>query len=359
MKIRLFKFVSILFLIFAIIALYSKTDLGKSTAYAVGDLTINWGVPSGNPIFTIANMLPGDMQTHSVLVTNNAETSRPVGVGGIKTSETNNFANVLDFVISDGSSDLYGGTLGTKTLAQFFIDSAGPSGIPLSTLNPGQSVTYTFKVTFDSSAGNPYQGSSIVFDLKIGISFELPEDCLNIEFSASPIFGTQGNDHINGTNGNDIIIGFEGNDILNGTNGNDCVIGNQGNDRLDGSNGNDVLVGGSGNDRLDASNGNDKIFGNAGDDEIRGSNGDDQIFAGAGNDLINGSNGNDQLFGEDGNDSINGVNGQDTIVGGEGNDNMLGGADNDNLTGGPGTDFANGGPNTDTCSAETEINCEL
>ena len=46
---------------------------------------------------------------------------------------------------------LYGGTLGTKTLSQFFIDSAGPDGIFLLDLASASSVTLDFKIDFPVS----------------------------------------------------------------------------------------------------------------------------------------------------------------------------------------------------------------
>ena len=90
----------------------------SSTAYAVGDLSIDWGVPTSNPIFVVNNMLPGDTEQESVDITNVGIVSRTVAVRGEKTSETLNFATVLDFVILDGVTPVYGtgSATGTKTL---------------------------------------------------------------------------------------------------------------------------------------------------------------------------------------------------------------------------------------------------
>src|SRR3989344_8095570 len=110
-----------------------------NTVQAVGDLNVNWGVPDGQPIFVVSGMMPGDVESRSVDVTNNASTARPVGVRGVKTSETGDLSTVLDFVISEGAADLYGGTspTGPKTLADFFTESDPINGIPLSVLGPG------------------------------------------------------------------------------------------------------------------------------------------------------------------------------------------------------------------------------
>jgi Ca2+-binding RTX toxin-like protein len=315
--------------------------LAPSTVYAVGDLAVNWGVAEGNPIFTINNMAPGQVETRSVIVTNNAVSVRPVGVRGVQTSETGGLPSVLDIAISESGTDIYGGTAGTKTLAQFFIDSSGPDGIFLSDLGVSQTKTITFKVTFNQSAGNQYQAKNVVFDLKIGISIPLPEQCDNIQFNPQPIFGTQGRDVLNGTDGNDLIIALEGNDVINAEAGDDCIIAGDGNDIVHGQNGSDVIFGGEGNDTIDGDNGNDYIDGGVGDDKIKGNNGNDTILAGQGNDEVDGENDNDIIQGNDGNDDLRGGNG------------------NDSLIGGLGTDKARGDNGQDTCDAESEQSCEL
>lgn len=284
----------------------SDVFLPIGTAFAVGDLTIDWGVPAGNPIFTETNFAPGDAETHNVLVTNSASTARPLAVRGIKT-DGNGISTELALVISSGASDVYGGTSGTgpKTVADFFTDSADVSGIPLLTLAPGANATLTFTVTFDPTAGNTLQQDSVTFDIKIGIGFDLPTQCEALTFTNDPIFGTAGKDNIRGTNGNDLVIAFEGNDNIRTGNGDDCVIGGPGSDNIRGGNGQDVIRGGAGGDNL------------------RGENGNDVIEGEAGNDLMQGDNGNDQLGG------------------------------------GPGSDQANGGRGVDTCEAESRQACEL
>ena len=45
---------------------------GNNTTYAAGDLNITWdGVPDGDPIFVVSNMLPGDAENRDVDVENN------------------------------------------------------------------------------------------------------------------------------------------------------------------------------------------------------------------------------------------------------------------------------------------------
>lgn len=245
-----------------------------ATAQTVGDLTVDWGVPSGNPIFSISNMFPGQTETRTVVISNNATNGRPVAIRSVKTSETGNLSTVMDFEIKDGSNVLY-----TNTLNNFFNDGSEINGIGLFILSPNQSKTITFTGKFKTDADNNFQNTSVVFDLIIGTAFDIPQECKNIKFSGSPIFGTEKKDKLKGTNNNDLIISFEGDDNIDASNGNDCIVGGAGNDKLDGSNGNDIIFGAEGDDNLDGSNGNDKLFGEGGNDNAKGSNGIDTCEA--------------------------------------------------------------------------------
>lgn len=362
MKIKL-KLIKIFVISLALALAYnlaSPAFVSNQTAFAAGDLTIDWGVQTGEPIFTVTGMMPGDVESRPVEVTNNASVARPVGVRGIPTNDLDGMSQVVDFVISENGTDLYGGTIGAKTLAQFFIDSAGPDGLPLSTLAPSATTTYTFTATFDINADNTYQGAIVVFDLQIGISISVPQECLDAGIVIENIiFGTVNDDNITGTNKNDLIFGLEGDDKINGSNGNDCIVGGPDNDKLNGSNGKDVVLGQEGDDVVDGSNGVDLSYGGPGSDKMNGTNGVDNMFAGEGDDTVNASNGNDYVIAGPGNDTIDAGNGVDYVEGNEGDDDMKGRNGNDILLGGPDTDKADGGLGTDTCQAETLISCEL
>jgi len=322
MKTRILKiFIPTLIIIFA--SVYGLThDLTPSTAFAVGDLTVNWGVPEGNPIFVVTDAAPGAIEQRNVAITNNAPSSRQVAVRAVQSSENpSNFSDELTIEILDGVTPLYSGTL-----TQFFTDSGGVNGIFLFNPSSGASKNITFKVTFDTAAGNDFQNAQIVFDLKIGISFDLPSECQNINLSGnggSPIFGTAGVDNLTGTPGNDLIVALEGNDKVEGNSGDDCIIGGLGNDRLNGNLGKDVILGGDG------------------DDDLTGNNEDDYLDGGAGK------------------DNLKGENGQDNLKGGSGSDNLDGGNDNDSLDGGPDQDGGVGGNGIDSCiNLESKKSCE-
>ena len=348
MKKKLVKFRRIGFLVLALVVIVAVVMIYQnahpSTVKAVGDLNVDWGVgvPEEGPIFVVNNILPGDGESRTVSVKNDGGVVRPVGVRGVKTSETGSLATVLDLVISEGGTPLYGGTspTGPKTLEEFFTESAGINGIFLSNLNPSASTNYTFKVTFDPAAGNPFQGKEIIFDLVIGITVEVPAECSGIDFSGPPIYGTSGTDHLVGTPGNDLIFGFEGSDSINGNNGDDCLVGGDQSDSLKGNNGDDVLLGQGGTDSLKGNNGNDNLYGGEGTDGLEGGEGSDYLDGGTEGDSLKGGAGNDTLFGREGDDSLKG---------GEGDDNLDGGPGVDSLKGEDGTDTCLNGESTKTC----------
>ncbi len=138
------------------------------------DLIFDLGVPSGQPIFVIDNTLPGDSETRTIKITNNDTTPHLVKVRSQKTSETKNFSQILQITIKANTTDIFGGSTGTKTVSQFFNASDGPNGMNLTTINPGQTVNYIFTVFFPPSADNAYQKASIVFDLIFGSNHNPP-----------------------------------------------------------------------------------------------------------------------------------------------------------------------------------------
>lgn len=355
------KIVKLLFLIVLISSLVHFSGgisnfLKPSTAYAVGDLTVNWDVAEGDPIFEVNNFAPGQEEIRVVEVVNDASFPRQVAIRGVQTDLTDSFDQALEITILDGANVLYG----PVTLEQFFVASTLPNFVDLLEQAPSETKNYTIKVKFLESAGNEFQNQEIVFDLVIGIDDSpVPDECQNITFNGATIFGTAGNDRITGTTKSDLIFGLEGNDRVIGLGGNDCIVGGIGNDELRGETGNDIISGNEGVDLLIGAVGNDTIFGGDGNDEIRGENNSDSIDAGAGDDNVTGGNDNDFIAGGIGNDNLKAENGNDQVVGGAGNDVLDGGAGNDTLTGGTETDSANGQAGTDICDAETEIRCEF
>ncbi len=154
-----------------IIFLFSSTP-----ALAQGVLDVGFGDPpvgTLDPVFTVQNMLPGDNEDRDIIVRNTGSSTIPVILYSQKTEEEipnwpntpdgNEFSKILEVTLNDGTSDIYGGTAGTKTLDQFFTDSE--NGMSLGSLNPNEEITYNMNVFFPHSAGNEYQLAKVVFDL--------------------------------------------------------------------------------------------------------------------------------------------------------------------------------------------------
>ena len=336
-------FIYILAVAVIIAVINIQQNAQPTTVRAIGDLSVNFGVPEGEPIFVINNMLPADTESREAVVTNGGSEPQMIMVKGVKQTETGNISTVLRFVINENGTDLYGGSsaTGPKHLSDFFAETAS-NEIPLSILGSKGTTTYTFTVTFDPETGNPFQGKQVIFDLIIGTAGEVPAECAAIKFDGEPIYGTSGGDSLNGTPDNDLIFGFEGGDSINGNNGDDCIVGGSGNDSLRGNNGNDV------------------ILGQGGSDSIKGNNGDDRLYGGEGSDGLEGEEGNDYLDGGTGSDSLKGGNGNDTMFGREGSDGLKGGAGDDYLDGGPDSDSLKGEDGIDTClNGESVKTCEL
>ena len=332
-----------------------------SLAQAVGDLKVNWGVPEGNPIFVLENMAPGKTITRTVSVTNTATLTRYVGIRGRKTEGTGQLENAIGLTLRQGNTDIYGGSsnTGPRTLKQFFEESSTAVGIPLSLLPGKQSTSYTMVATFLPTSGNEYQNTRVKFNLIIGLTVKIPPECKMTLDIFRVMYGTEKNDRINGTQGNDLIISLEGNDRVTGNGGEDCIVGGLGTDTLEGGPNDDVLFGNDGNDILKGGANDDTVFGGFGNDNLYGEHGDDTLNGQEGADNIWGGDHDDIISGGDGNDIARGENGNDTLSGNLGDDTLMGGNNEDILTGNEGRDTLNGEKGTDRCDGETELNCEF
>ena len=161
------------------------------------------------------------------------------------------------------------------------------------------------------------------------------------------LLGLAGDDTLDGGDGNDTLIGGDGDDALIGGDGCDLLIGGIGDDALYGGDHSDVLIGGTGDDKLDGGKGADHLFGGAGDDLLKGGKGDDLLVGGIGGDKLHGGKGHDLLFGGAGDDLLKGGKGHDLLTGGLGRDKLHGGKGHDLLFGGAGDDLLKGGKGRD------------
>jgi Ca2+-binding RTX toxin-like protein len=139
------------------------------------------------------------------------------------------------------------------------------------------------------------------------------------------------------------VTGTNGNDLLEGTPGDDVICGLGGNDRLAPGAGQDIVRGGPGTNTLDL-----RQAEHAATVDLRAGtatgNGTDALFditnvqGSAFNDVLKGDPFRNVLSGNDGDDDILGFSGDDTLLGGAGNDYFRAGKDDDDVVGEDGSD---------------------
>ncbi len=180
------------------------------------------------------------------------------------------------------------------------------------------------------------------------------------------IFGSRGDDTLQGDAGDNDIRGHDGDDTIRGGFGDDTLDGDRGTDTVSYSDitggGVDVnletgtATGAGGNDTLrdfenaEGSNQDDTLTGDGGNNVLSGLDGDDTINAGAGNDTVYGGAGSDTIDGGAGRDTIDAGEGNNTVLGGDGNDTIVSGAGDDVIDGGAGNDRIYYGEGADVIS---------
>jgi Ca2+-binding RTX toxin-like protein len=132
------------------------------------------------------------------------------------------------------------------------------------------------------------------------------------------------------------------------------IVGTPGNDVMNGTVGDDVIVSGGGRDWIRARGGDDVICAGGARDVVLAGDGDDTVDAGAGRDVVSGGVGDDTITGRAGADILTGGLGADALAGGLGADSLIGHDGDDHLSGGPGADSCRGGAGTDQ-----QANCEV
>nr|CAD5954544.1 Iron-regulated protein FrpC [Planktothrix pseudagardhii] len=163
--------------------------------------------------------------------------------------------------------------------------------------------------------------------------------------ATTTINGTNENDSLLGTPGNDNIFSFGGDDVIDALPGNDNIYSGDGDDSVDGGEGTAWIEGGKGNDQLRGSFDNDTLQGQEGNDSLFGGiddippisgrdiTGQDWLSGGTGDDFLSANENNDTLTGDDGNDIGYGGKNNDLIFGDKGNDSLYGDENNDTLIG--------------------------
>ena len=132
-----------------------------------------------------------------------------------------------------------------------------------------------------------------------------------------------------GTDGNYFKYSGDQHVVIGGTNLNDIIISSEGDDTLHGDGGNDRLEGGFGNDFFRGGAGDDIITDVGGDDIMQGDDGNDVLHGGQGVNLLIGGFGNDFLINNEDIGEWFGGQGDDFILGNRANEEGLGGEGDD------------------------------
>jgi Ca2+-binding RTX toxin-like protein len=167
-------------------------------------------------------------------------------------------------------------------------------------------------------------------------------------------------DELYGSAGENVLDGARGRDTIGGYSGDDLLLGRAGRDKLYGGAGNDTLKGGNGNDYLRDASGQDVFFGGAGVDTVSylghksgvsinlltGDNNSGDLYYKIEN-LQGSRSASDTLIGDSAANKLRGMGGNDSLSGGNGNDQLIGGSGSDTLDGGNGNDLLIGGAGSD------------
>lgn len=217
-----------------------------------------FGMDSFEYTLTDGELTDTGMVTIDVLPVNDAPDARDDAYDMIV--DMAGFGNVLD-----NDSDVEGDSL--SVTEQIFTTASGGT---VELLSDGS-------FTYDPALGF-YGQDSFTYAVSDGQDSSMATVALNVDFLATDIVGTAGDDRLQGTNGDDRLFGLDGDDVLQGRGGNDWLNGGAGNDKLSGGNQDDVLIGGAGDDQLIGNGGNDLFYGGEGSDTMFGGTGQDTFF---------------------------------------------------------------------------------
>jgi Ca2+-binding RTX toxin-like protein len=197
------------------------------------------------------------------------------------------------------------------------------------TLNPPIDFNFvtSYSIYIPASLVQSLSGTSIAAGYYGYYYFETDYRQTALDFNGTDknetIYGSVGQDTIDGAGGEDLIFGHTGDDILNGGNDFHPWIDNFG-DTIHGGAGNDTMHGNSGFDYLDGDIGNDFLYGDADKDQLWGREGNDYLDGGSEDDILNDDIGNNTLLGGSGNDILSVSNADNSthnlLDGGSGND---------------------------------------
>jgi Ca2+-binding RTX toxin-like protein len=275
-------------------------------------------------------------------ITAAASTNRQTITGGNDASDGPDSlvgSTAADVILGNGGNDTIDGTRGSDTM----VGGAGNDTI--------FSTAASFNYFIFGNEGN----DTIAMPASGTVFGGQGDDSIDVrEGGTLQLFGGEGNDTIDAfATGVATILGgndsADGNDHISGSIGNDVIFGNGGADTILTLNpfspaSRDTIIGGFSGDAIQGDRDNDFIYGNEGDDTIADTGGDNTVFAGQGDDNV----------------ALGSLGSGNTLVfGNEGNDTIAADADGDTVTLGPGADvfrFLTNGTNLVDVTEVTDLN---
>lgn len=275
----------------------------------------------------------------------------------------------FDLIIDmNGANRLFGGSsddVVETTLASAELDGGSGTGDRLYLYDEWR----TEDVTVDFAQGTSSTGTLIRGFESVNIELGSGNDTIiATNLFTSTLRGGEGNNHIEGGNGQDYMVSGHGDDVMNGGGGQDSIISLGGTDFLNGGDGNDAISDGSeaamdGFTTIDAGAGADAIRIYFPDGSVDGGEGNDTLtiqcqptldamnfdaaagtlgtnltFVNVENFRVESGEGNDTLRSGGGNDYLASSSGDDLLDSGAGNDELWGGQGSDRMIGGDGAD---------------------
>jgi len=141
--------------VFGVCLIFTETVHAQTS-----DFVVEFEKGPSLPLFSEANFLPGDSVSRWIKVTNNSTGIFKIATKADNWIDNDGLSNVLNLEIKQGGASLY-----NKKLSDFFSDGE----VFLSDLaGNGTQTQYDYIISFNSGAGDIYQGKSLKFDILIG-----------------------------------------------------------------------------------------------------------------------------------------------------------------------------------------------
>jgi len=156
----------VIFSAIILMACFFVLSPAKAQTSDILDIEFESGINSGtgmyNPLFTEANILPGESVTRWVEVTNKTNEIIPIAARAINAVDNGLGDALILSIVEQG--------IGTPAYSDELADFFMLDGVYLSNLAANSTATYDFTVYFDDLAGNEYNNneSNLIFDIAVG-----------------------------------------------------------------------------------------------------------------------------------------------------------------------------------------------